>query len=333
MEIVKTEDVKIRDKDIVQVKRMGNTIELQHMKKRNTEMPIRIFDKHHYYFVNDLPYSECSPIGDHGELLVELHEFNYSNCRSESKESLRQTFKKLRDMINTNFVGDSNEKFITLTYRQQGWYLTDDGEFEYQYKTPMRDNKKLMKDVEKFIKRLRYLYKDSCPNIKYINVVEPQGTGSWHCHILFKFMDLENVYIPYQDIQKLWLHGTTDTRGLEKCDNIGAYLTAYLADIPVDNDVPLGGDVIEKEITENGVKTKKKFIKGERLKFYPRDMRIWRASRNCDKPIVEKKSYKNIKKELGSAKPNYTRKIEIINDENTINIIQYEQYNLKRKVI
>lgn len=330
MEVIKSEKTKIHDNDIVQVKRMGHLIEVQHMKKRNVEMPIRIFDKNHYYFVDDLPYSECPPIGEHGELLVPLHEFNFASCRSESKESLRKTFKNLREMINTNFYGDSNEKFITLTYRQQGYYLTDDKEIEFRYKEPMRDTVKLMKDVEKFIKRLKYHYKDICPNIRYINVVEPQGTGSWHCHILFKFLDVDKIYVPYELIQQLWLYGTTDTRGIDKCDNLGAYLTAYLADIPVDDCVPVGGDVVEKEIIIDGEKKKKKFIKGERLKYYPRDMRIWRASRNCDKPIKEKKRYKSIKKELGFAEPNFTQKIELNDNENTINIIQYEQYNLKR---
>lgn len=331
MEIIKSEDVKIKDNDYVQIKRMGYQIEVQHMKYRNTKMPIRIFDKNHYYFVDDLPY-EGSPIFDeNGEIIVELHEFNKTNSRIESKESLRQTFKNLRETINTNFHGDPNEKFITLTYRQRGYYLTEDGEIEYQYLKPMRDTVKLMKDVEKFIKKLKYHFKESCPNIKYINVVEPQGNGSWHCHILFKFMDLESVFIPYQLIQDLWKHGMTDTRGMTNNDNLGAYLTAYLSDIPCDNDVPTGGDVIEKEVIENGEKKIKKFIKGERLKFYPRDMRIFRTSRNCEKPIIErKKKYKDIKKELGSRKPNYTRKIELKN-ELFENIIQYEQYNLKRE--
>lgn len=331
MEIIKSDEVLIKPHDYVQVKRMGNSIEVQHMKYRNTKMPIRIFDKNHYYFIDDLPFADSSIFDDNGELVVQLHEFNMSSSRIESKESLRQTFKNLRDNINTNFFGEPNEKFITLTYRQRGYYLTEYGEMEYQYLTPMTDNKKLMKDVEKFIKKLKYHFKDSCPNIKYINVVEPQGNGSWHCHILFKFMDLSTVFIPYQLIQSLWLHGTTDTRGMTNNDNLGAYLTAYLADIPCSNDVPTGGDVVEKEVIENGEKKIKKFIKGERLKFYPRDMRIYRMSRNCDKPTVEKnKKYKDIKKELGSRKPNYTRKIEIFNDDFD-NIIQYEQYNLKRK--
>ena len=50
MEVIKSEKTKIHDNDIVQVKRMGHLIEVQHMKKRNVEMPIRIFDKNHYYF-------------------------------------------------------------------------------------------------------------------------------------------------------------------------------------------------------------------------------------------------------------------------------------------
>ena len=58
----------------------------------------------------------------------------------------------------------------------------------------MTDPKKLYTDNEKFMKRVRYFFKDET-TIDYINVVEPQGRGAWHCHFLLRFNDLEKIFI------------------------------------------------------------------------------------------------------------------------------------------
>ena len=159
----------LSNNDFVEVKRMGNIVEVRHMIRKNFEMPIVVVDGNHYYYRDKEEYDALT-----GE--IKLYEFNHAENRSESKKSLRKTFKTLRDLINNNFVGGFNEKFVTLTYRQQGYYLTEDGDIDFQYRTPMRDSKKLYTDVDKFMKRLRYRYKDES-KIEYINVVEPQNDG------------------------------------------------------------------------------------------------------------------------------------------------------------
>lgn len=309
----------LSNNDWVEVKRMGNVVEVRHMLKKNTEMPIVVVEGGHYYYKDDEN--------------MELHEFNHAESRAESKESLRRTFKALRDLINTNFVGSHNEKFVTLTYRQQGFYLTEDGHIEYQYKEPMRDSKKLYTDIDKFMKRLRYHYKETS-QIEYINVVEPQNDGSWHCHILMKFVDVNGIFLPYDVINDKWKFGWSDVRKVDDCDNIGAYLTAYLCDVVIEdpqNLVEIGGSVVEKEILFKGEKQKKKVIKGERLKFYPNQFKLYRASRGLKKPVIEKMKNKDIKKELGG-QPSYIKKISIQDDnENIVNTITYEHYNIKKK--
>ena len=312
--------------DFVEVKRMGNIVEVRNMLNRNFEMPIVVVEGGRYYYRDNYEIDDIT-----GE--IKTFEFNHADNRSENKESLRRTFKKLRDLINTNFVGGFNEKFVTLTYRQQGYYLTEDGNIEFQYKTPMRDSKKLYTDVDKFMKRLRYHYKD-ISKIEYINVVEPQNDGSWHCHILMKFIDVENIFLPYTVINDHWKQGWSDVRKVDNCDNIGAYLTAYLCDVVLDDPkdiIEIGGDVVEKEITFKGEKVKKKVIKGERLKFYPNDFKLFRPSRGLKRPVIEKMKNKDIKKELG-CDPNYIQKINIKDENNKIlNTITYEYYNIKNK--
>jgi hypothetical protein len=229
----------------------------------------------------------------------EIKEFEHIESRKDSLNSLRQTFKKLRYLINNNFSGNDNELHVTLTYAEN-----------------MRDVKRLYKDFDKFMKKLKYRFKD-ISSIDYISVVEPQGRGAWHCHLLLRFNDMEKVYIKHKELADMWGLGFIKIRPLANVDNIGAYLSAYLADIPVDPD----------DIDENG--KPKKIIKGGRLKYYPTGMNIYRKSRGIKYPERKKMLYKSVKKIVGDINPHYKKVIEIEKDDFT-NIITYEQYNQKR---
>ena len=209
-------------------------------------------------------------------------------------------------MINNNFTGADNELFLTLTYAEN-----------------MTDTERLYKDMDRFIKRFRYRYRDK-GTIDYINVVEPQGRGAWHCHILLRFNDVDRIFIPWQDIVKIWTFGTIDIRKIDNVDNVGAYLTAYLADIPLE----------EYEGTESRavlVKEGKKYVKGGRLHMYPVGMNIYRKSKGIQMPERKRMKYKNAKKQIGIAVPTYLKSYEIRDsDDKFINSISYEQYNIKR---
>lgn len=186
----------------------------------------------------------------------EIKEAEHSVTRGDkmSVHQLRRSFREMRGIINSNFMGKNgkqNESLITLTYHEN---MTD----------PLR----LYCDLEKFIKKLKY----HVGKIKYVTAVEPQGRGAWHAHILCKQLE-PGALIDKKLINQLWEHGIiVDVETLEEVDNVGAYLTAYLSNTPDQEEA-------------NGKAVGKAVKKGNRLHMYPRGMHVYRASRNCQKPV------------------------------------------------
>lgn len=283
---------------------MGNIKEFMYMEKLNLSgFPIKKISRKEYMFLET------------GE--IKEYSFHAEN-RSQNKDSLRKTFKKIRELINANFTGQPNELAFTITYAEN-----------------MTDPKKLYKDFDRFMKRLKYKYL----NVDYINVVEPQGRGAWHCHILLKFNDLKKAYIPNKEVAELWGKGFVSVKAMRKdVDNLGAYLSAYLGDVEINNNV---GELIElgvldfnksfkiKEIEIDG--QPKRFVKGGRLHLYPAGMNIFRCSKGIKKPEVTYIPYKDIKKIVGAATPNYSTRMKILDDDgNELNSITYFQYNMVR---
>lgn len=285
----------IPDDSVVTLTKMNNIIEVQYLKKKNNRRNIKK--------INDEEYLVIST--------GEIKKYKENKTRFDSKNSLRQTFKKLRYLINNNFTGAGNELFITLTYADN-----------------MKDVKKLYDDVRKFLMRLRYCFKDRS-KIEYINVVEPQARGAWHCHVLIKFVDLRSIFVENSVISELWGHGFVNVRSINKMsvDNIGAYLTAYLADMPIDEcDV----DSFEEDYSVKNIKGKS-YVKGGRLKLYPSGMNLYRKSRGISFPEHFDLKFKDIKKYVGSsAIPTYFSKTDIRIDDFENTIIFYS-YNLARK--
>lgn len=275
---------------------MNHIIEVQHMEKMNRSNHIRKLDKDSYV---DLTTGE-------------IKEFEHSQNRKDSYNSLRQTFKRLRYLINNNYTGRGNELHVILTYKEN-----------------MTDTKRLYEDYDKFIKRLRYKYKKKT-SIDYLAVVEPQGRGAWHMHVLMRFNDLDTIYIKNSDLREIWGHGFVTIKRLDQVDNIGAYLSAYLADVELTEET-----VIQALSEGRGIETKivdgkeKRFIKGGRLHMYPVGMNLYRKSQGVVEPDRQEIKYEDIKKIVGSATPHYFKTYEIQSEdfENTITFIQY---NLKR---
>ena len=284
---------------LVKVTTMNHIVEVQFMEKVNSEAHIRKLNANEYV---DLKTGE-------------VKEFEKTENRSQGTNSLRKTFNRLRELINTNFEGASNELFVTLTYR---------GELQ------TNDTKTVYEDFKNFMKRLKYKYKNTT-TIDYINVLEPHATGNFHMHVLMRFNDLENIYIPNAEFAEICGNGFVQIQSLKNVDNIGAYVSAYLADIEVPEDKVknLEGhpDLIEKEV--NG--KKKKFMKGARLVFYPTGVNIYRKSKGIRDAEIEKMSYKTAQKKLGAVTPNFKYGVELIDNENDFrNTLIKEQYNLKR---
>ena len=299
MQVLKNQEVlPIPTQKKVKLTQMGNIKEIMYIEKLSLNgFPIKKISKTEYMILAT------------GEILEYK---THSENRSQDKESLRKTFKRIRELINTNFEGNKNELAFTITYAEN-----------------MIDTKELYKDFEKFMKRLRYKYS----NVDYMSVVEPQGRGAWHCHILLKFNDLDKIYIPNKTIEELWGHGFVSVKAIRSdVDNLGAYLSAYLGDVELNrsNFKDILPDNSNVKIIEIDGK-KKRFIKGGRLHMYPSGMNIYRFSGGIKQPIKDYMPYAEAKKIVGAETPNYSSKIKILDDEdNFINSITYEHYNSKR---
>jgi len=284
--------------DVIKVTKMNHIIEIQHMEKTNRKAHIKKLDKDTYV-----------------ELATgEIKEFQHSENRQQNYNSLRQTFKKIRYLINNNFDGKANELHVTLTYKEN-----------------MTDTKRLYADFKRFMTRLKRKYQGTT-TIDYICVVEPQERGAWHCHVLLRFNDLKKVYLSNNLVRELWEQGKiVSTKSLKDVDNIGAYLSAYLSDVELTDKDKIkaleGSDVL---LTKQVDGKEKKFVKGGRLHMYPPGMNLYRKSKGIIEPQREEMKLKNIKKIVGSAQPHYQKSYHIQSEdfENTITFIQY---NLKRK--
>lgn len=300
-----SDEVSIGEGQLVKVKRMNHVVEVRHSSKANFRPHIKKLDNDRYIEIST----------------GEIKEFKHSENRGQNYNSLRQTFNKIRDYINNNFIGRANELHITLTYKEN-----------------MTDTKRLYKDFKNFIKRVRTKYKKQT-SIDYLVVIEPQERGAWHCHVLIRFNDLESIYIPNEfdkqtmepvnaPMYELWGHGWVTIHSLKEVDNIGAYLSAYLTDVELTEEnaesaLKSDGSLEIKEVEG------KKYIKGGRLHMYPPGMNLYRSSKGIEKPVEEEMSFRRVKKIVGAATPNYQKSITLEDDEHEITH-QYLQYNTKR---
>lgn len=154
----------------------------------------------------------------------------------------------------------------------------------------MTDAKQLYKDFKLFNMRFQYYCKTHGYNKpEYIVVMEPQGRGAWHAHLLYLF-DCRAPYIPNHELSSLWEHGFVKVTSLDDVDNVGAYLTAYLGDLELSDcsPAPPGKTVKVLELPDNnGNLQTKRFIKGGRLHLYPANFNMYRYSRGIKKPVSE----------------------------------------------
>lgn len=199
--------------------------------------------------------------GELKEYLGEVLEMSKSGERNE--RSLKKIYRDLRQLIATNFSGEDNEIFLTLTYDYQN-----------------TDAKVAHRDFEVFWKRLKRYWKEY--ELGYISILEPQESGRWHYHVLIKSF---NEYLPkkidYKKIYELWGHGRIHIERLNNIDHIGAYFIAYFKSVPLNEEEAINYD------RQNDIRTDKegkKYIKGARIKWYNDYTHIYRASKNIKKP-------------------------------------------------
>lgn len=253
----------------------GNIIEVRKYEKMNSKMPITKIDELRYL------------VNSTGEVL----EYQKTDNRSENLYGLSVSMSNLRSVLNENFSGSSSEVWATFTYREN-----------------MQDSKRLYVDWRDFWKRLKYENPET--PLEYVTIAEPQKRGAWHLHCLVKRTDKKPLFLPQKALMALWGHGGVNIKRLDSSDNIGAYLSAYLSNLP----------------TDSKTETEKSYIKGARLHLYPPGMNFYRCSRGIKKPEWQKK---NAATRVGA--PVYRKIIKIENDAGEhVQTIEYLQYNTKR---
>lgn len=201
---------------------------------------------------------------ERGEFVTDGEVFNVAVKEEQmrNRRSLKRIFKDLRQKIAHNYQGGINELFVTLTYAEQ-----------------TNDPQKVHADFKAFWQRLKRGYPDK--ELGYISIVEPHGSGMFHIHLLLQEVNGDHLYIPFEDMARIWGLGAVKVERLETVDNIGAYFIAYFSNLE------LSPEEIEKYEAEGDIEEKngKKYIKGKRLDFYPDGMQIARSSRNMARPV------------------------------------------------
>lgn len=268
------------------VSKQGNVIEVTRMSHRNTSCTTLKLSADEYMVVGT------------GEIL----EYEHSENRADSKKSLYRSFRNIRALVNTNCPDPEKLRWVTLTYAEN-----------------MTDSKRLYQDYKKFWLRFKYRF----PKAEYIIVPEPQERGAWHLHALFIFPD-KAPFIPNDELASIWGHGFVRVQKVDNVDNVGAYLSAYIADVEVPLDSPQG---VEKILSDG---TKKKFIKGGRLHLYPPGMNLYRFSRGISKPVEEWSTPSEVSELVAGAACTYRNEITFTTEEGFEQKIIKEFYNTKR---
>lgn len=289
-------------KDLVRFTEMGNITEIMYSQHRSKGGCITRFDSDHY--VDNRTGEFC--------------EFKHIENRSQDLSSVAKSLKRLRDLLNTNITDVSFCRWVTLTYAEN-----------------MTDPKRLRKDFEHCISRLRKLF----GHFEYIVAAEPQGRGAWHLHAVFIFSH-KAPFMPNDVVSDCWKRGFVMIKRLDDVDNVGAYLTAYLGDMELrdayDAGIP-GCDTRHmpfkdvEVLTENGVKVTKRVIKGARLYLYPPKFNIYRKSKGIKEPEVSLLPYDVAKQKASSGKLTFSQTVILEDDENNFkNTLHYEYYNKLR---
>lgn len=266
------ENYSVYDYSLVKYTKMGNITQVVSLAHKNNSCPIQKLNKDEYFLIESGEVFNCK----------------HSENRGQNINGIRFSISKLRNLINNNFIGGSNELWITLTFGDNKIYNPND----------------LCPIFEKFIKRLRYYFKDL--KLDYIYIPEPHEKGDWHIHLLLKAD--KTLYIENSKLNEIWSNGFVKVNRLNDIDNIGAYVSAYLINI------------------KDGEKTKK----GARLYLYPPQHKLYRFSKGIKIPKSDYITYHEAKKRISSDKLTYSSTTFVQCDNGFENTIHYEYYNNKR---
>lgn len=194
-----------------------------------------------------------------GEVLPEKKR---AKTRNQNLRYVRQSMQHGRDMINTNVIDLKKTLWVTFTYAEN-----------------MQDVKRVRLDFQHFKRD----YEKIVGKFKYIMAVEPQLRGAWHMHVFMIFDEIP--WIDYNDIIRVWGKGRVEVQRMYgDVNNLGAYVSAYLCNLPMQNEAQSSGahnlNIVQDR---NG----HMYEKSRRIYMYPAGMNIFRYSRGLKKPLEE----------------------------------------------
>jgi len=184
----------IRADDMVSVKELHNELEIQKFIPRAKSKKVR--------------FSRFAHLDtETGEIISD----NLSTYRGESPQNLRQSVKKLQDIIKLNTVCTAKTLVLTLTYAQKQYCAN-----KAQY------------DFELFIARLRRKQKEFGA-IEYISMREYHADFSYHIHALLYFTQTaRRVFIDTMLVNTLWGHGAITVQQPKFKEQVFNYFTPHL---------------------------------------------------------------------------------------------------------
>lgn len=283
-----------RNYPYIKLSEQGNIIEVTGLTKRNKKCHAQKLNKDEYMLLST------------GEIL----EYEHKEKRLDNIRALYRTFRHIRELVNTNCTDAKKLRWITLTYKEN-----------------MTDTEKLYRDFKNFWKRFTYQAQKAAQEVpEYISVIEPQGRGAWHVHLMLIYAQ-DAPFIPAKRLSELWGHGFVRIKAVNNCDNFGAYLSAYLADV----EVPEGTEGSTEKKLPDG--TTKAILKGGRLNMYPVGMNLYRCSRGIKKPKESWVPPDEVETRLQGLEPTYSSTEVHIDQETGFKFqIHKEYYNkLRRK--
>lgn len=171
----------------------------------------------------------------------------YVRHEKRSLYEIHKSFGRLREIINCNYQTPEQVRFVTLTYRYDV------------------SNALIRRHMSNFLRRI----KDAFPvsPFRYIYVKELTEKGRWHIHLILFFDCPSAPFMPNDLVADCWKQGFVNIQGFDgSINNLGNYITAML-------------------VNHDSSKDKGTSSKASRINNYPRDVRLWNASRNIYRPL------------------------------------------------
>ena len=210
-----------------------------------------------YLNKKELKIKNSSNQNNHLKNFVRLNKEEYLNKKTgeilkyavnekRTKRAINNSMKKLNELLKNNFNGDKNEAFLTLTY--------EGVESDF-------DN--AVKDMGNFWKKLKKEFQD----LEYVAVIEEQKRKSWHIHMLLKNMRHKSIYIPEEEIKRLWKKGNVSISKITKRGIKNALYEEEMSDYAEEPIEKVIRYMCKLKSKENTPKSKKMYYKSRGMKF------------------------------------------------------------------